>query len=61
MDNYMIEFLNLDGCYQYETFLAEDQFDAIQIFKEQFPKCDPYAVFMEQNNWKTSENEDLTA
>ena len=33
MNNYMIEFLNLDGCYQYETFLAEDQFDAIQIFK----------------------------
>jgi len=61
MNNYMIEFLNLDGCYQYETFLAEDQFDAIQIFKKQFPKCDPYAVFMEQNNWKTSENEDLTA
>jgi hypothetical protein len=48
----MIEFLNLDGAYQYETFMAEDQYEAVDIFSKHFPKCEPYNVFMEINGWR---------
>lgn len=44
---YMIEFLNQDGVYQYETFLAKDQMEAVKIFSKNFPKCKPYNVFLQ--------------
>jgi hypothetical protein len=46
---YLIEFENGDGCFQYETFLAEDQFGAIDLFNRDFPKCVPYNVFKQLN------------
>lgn len=51
---YLIEFENKDGCFQYETFLAEDQYKAIDLFDRDFPKCIPYNVFLqlEQNEEK---------
>ena len=52
MNNYMIEFLNLDGAYQYETFLADDQYEAVELFKTAFPRCEPYEVFMQVNGWR---------
>lgn len=52
MNNYMIEFLNLDGAFQYETFMAEDQYEAVDIFSGHFPKCEPYNVFMQVNGWR---------
>ena len=52
MNSYMIEFLNLDGAFQYETFMAEDQYEAVDIFSGHFPKCKPYNVFMEINGWR---------
>lgn len=52
MNNYMIEFLNLDGAYQYETFLAEDQYEVVDIFNKDFPKCEPYNIFMQVNGWR---------
>jgi len=52
---YMIEFLNLDGCFQYETFMAEDQYEAIDMFESDFPKCEPYNVFMQLDRWKKEE------
>jgi hypothetical protein len=55
MNCYMIEFLNLDGCYQYETFMAEDQYEAIDIFSGHFPRCEPYNVFMQLDGWKREE------
>jgi hypothetical protein len=51
---YLIEFLNLDGAYQYESFLAEDQYEAVNMFSGAYPKCEPYNVFMQVNGW--SEN-----
>lgn len=56
MNCYMIEFINLDGCYQYETFLAEDQHEAIDQFKKGFTKCEPYAVFMQLHGWDKNEH-----
>lgn len=56
MNNYMIEFLNLDGAFQYETFIAEDQHDAIDIFSGHFPKCAPYNVFIEIEGWRKGED-----
>jgi hypothetical protein len=55
MNNYLIEFLNEDGAYQYETFLAEDQYEAIDIFSGHYPKCAPYEVFMQVNGWRKDE------
>ena len=49
---YLIEFLNLDGAFQYESFIAEDQFEAIDIFSGHFPKCTPYNVFLELDQWR---------
>ena len=49
---YLMEFENLDGCFQYETFLAEDQFEAVDIFSGHFPKCEPYNVFLQLNQWR---------
>ena len=46
---YLIEFLNLDGAFQYGTFMAEDQFEAVDIFDRDFPKCTPYNVFLQLN------------
>ena len=57
MNNYMIEFLNLDGAYQYETFLAEDQYEAVDEFKVHFPNCEPYEVFMQVDGWRGDNNE----
>jgi hypothetical protein len=48
----MIEFLNLDGAFQYETFIAEDQYEAVDMFSGHFPKCEPYNVFMQVNGWR---------
>jgi hypothetical protein len=47
MNNYLIEFLNQDGAYQYEAFLANDQMGAIKMFSKDFPKCTPYNVFLQ--------------
>ena len=55
MNNYLIEFLNEDGAFQYETFLAEDQYEAIDIFSGHYPKCAPYEVFMQVNGWRKDE------
>lgn len=53
---YLIEFVNLDGAYQYETFLAEDQFEAIEIFRDEFPKCEPYNVFQQLHQWEQNDD-----
>jgi hypothetical protein len=44
---YLIEFLNRDGAYQYETFLAEDQMGAVELFSKDFPRCTPHNVFLQ--------------
>jgi hypothetical protein len=54
---YLIEFLNLDGTFQYETFMAEDQYEAVDIFSGDFPKCVPYNIFMQVNGWRKDEDE----
>jgi len=59
MNNYLIEFLNQDGAYQYETFLAEDQFEAVDIFSGHFPKCTPYNVFLELNQWRKDDDQEI--
>lgn len=58
MNNYTIEFLNLDNCFQYESFMAEDQYEAVDIFKNDYPKCKPYSVFMEVYGWQDRETEE---
>ena len=49
---YLIEFLNLDGAFQYETFMAEDQFEAVEIFNIHFHKCEPYNIFLQLDQWR---------
>lgn len=51
---YLIEFENLDGCFQYETFMAEDQFEAVEIFDAHYPKCTAYNVFLQLNQWSNN-------
>lgn len=52
MNNYLIEFLNLDNAFQYESFMANDVDHAVEQFSKWYPKCEPYNVFMQVNEWR---------
>lgn len=48
---YLIEFIDYDGSYRYLTWMAKDEMRAIELFQKDFPKCEPWNVFLQVDNW----------